>query len=547
MAPLHHATLRHKEREDWRLLRIYAWYRLVLSVLLIGLFSLRPLEPMLGGDNKPLFLATALGYFITAISASLFLRRPHRNTKTYGFMLLLIDLLVLTLMTHASAGLNTQIGLLFLVTVAAGNILLAGRMGALIAAIASIAILYEQFYFSLSTTDSISSLDLAQPAVFGISFFVMALFSQIIVHRMRMGEELAELRGQDIANLQQLNEQIVRRMRTGIIALSADRNVLLSNEAAHQLLGLASPIAIFSRLEDVSLLLDAACFAWQQNPDLRPIVFRNTPQGPEISASFAALNRKESNSAILLFLEDTTQLNLQVQQMKLASLGRLTASIAHEIRNPLGAISHATQLLAESDVIAGPDRRLLEIIEQHCRRMNGVVENVLSVSRRQPSLPQRFALHAWLAEFREQYLHQPEPAEIDIHLQDRNLLVRFDPQQLHQVLHNLVMNGLRYSLQHSGKACVHIEGGVLELNQLPYLDVIDYGLGIKADQQVHLFEPFFTTEASGTGLGLYLSREICEANQARLDYIARDPTSREPGHTHGACFRITFAHPDRLN
>ncbi len=528
----------HKEREDWRLLRIYAWYRLALSVLLIGLFSLKPTAPMLGGENKPLFLAAALGYFITAVSASLFLRRPHRNTKTYGFMLLLIDLLVLTVMTHASAGLNTQLGLLFLVTVTAGNILLAGRMGALIAAIASIAILYEQFYFSLSAADNLSSVDLAQSAVFGISFFVMALFSQIIVHRMRMGEELAELRGQDIADLQQLNEQIVRRMRTGIIALSDERSILLSNDAAHQLLGLKAPISIFSRMEDVSLLLDAACFAWQQNPRMRPIVFRNTAQGPEISASFAALSRHEKSGTILLFLEDTTQLNQQAQQMKLASLGRLTASIAHEIRNPLGAISHATQLLAESDTISGPDRRLLEIIEQHCRRMNGVVENVLSVSRRQPSLPQRFSLQEWLTAFREDYLHQPDPSEIGIRLKDRTMAVRFDPEQLHQVMHNLVMNGLRYSAQHSGKARVLIEGGWMGLNNQPYLDIIDFGPGIKADQVVHLFEPFFTTEATGTGLGLYLSREICEANHARLDHIPRE---------HGACFRIIFAHPDRLS
>lgn len=535
--------LHHKEREDWRLLRIYAWYRLALSVLLIGLFSLKPMAPMLGADNKPLFLATALGYLITAISASLFLRHPHRSTKTYGFMLLLIDLLVLTLMTHASAGLNTQIGLLFLVTVAAGNILLAGRMGALIAAIASISILYEQFYFSLRATDNLSSADFAQPAIFGISFFVMALFSQIVVHRMRMGEELAELRGQDIANLQQLNEQIVRRMRTGIIALSADRTVLLSNDAAHQLLGLETAITIFSRIEDVSLLLDAACFAWQQNPQIRPIVFRNTPQGTEISASFASLSRQESNGTILLFLEDTSQLNQQAQQMKLASLGRLTASIAHEIRNPLGAISHATQLLAESDLIAGPDKRLLEIIEQHCRRMNGVVENVLSVSRRQPSLPQRFVLQEWLNAFREEYLHQPEPAEISLRLKEQSMTVRFDPQQLHQVLHNLVMNGLRYSLQHSGKARVLIEGGWLDLNHQPYLDIIDFGADLKKDQQAHLFEPFFTTETTGTGLGLYLSREICEANQARLDYIPREGNRSGTG----ACFRITFAHPDRLS
>ncbi|HEX6591758.1 MAG TPA: ATP-binding protein [Moraxellaceae bacterium] len=532
-------ALYHKEREDWRLLRIYAWYRLALSALLIAVFALKPEMPMLGAENRPLFLATALGYFITTISASLFLRQPRRQIATYSLMLLLVDILVLTLMTHASGGLNTQLGLLFLVVIAGGNILLSGRMGALIAAVAAIAILYEHFYFSLSHEEDISPLAFAQSSILGISFFAMALFSQLIVTRMRHGEELAELRAQDIANLQLLNEQIIRRMRTGIIALSPDRQVLLSNEASQQLLGLDKPIALFSRLEDVSLLLDAALFAWQQNPLMRPIPFKNTPESPEISANFAPLSPEDHSGTTLLFLEDTTQLTQQVQQMKLASLGRLTASIAHEVRNPLGAISHATQLLAESDAIVGPDRRLLEIIEQHCRRMNSVVENVLSVSRRQPSVPQTFVLQDWLKEFREEYLGMPgEGVTMELRASEKHSNIRFDPQQLYQVVGNLAMNGLRYSRKKTGKSHILLSIGRGELNGLTCLDIIDFGPGIAPEQRGNLFEPFFTTESNGTGLGLYLSREICEANQARLDYIPR---------ANGACFRITFAHPDRLS
>lgn len=528
-----------KDREDWRLLRIYAWYRLVLSVLLLGLFALTPLLPMLGIGNPPLFFATALGYLVTTVSASLFLRTPRRQVAPFSLVLLFVDLLVLTLMTHASGGLNTQLSMLFLVTIAAGNILLSGRLGALVAAVAALSILYEQFYFSISNDEPISALALLQSSILGISFFAVAMFSQLIVQRMRLGEELAERRAQDIADLQRLNEQIIRRLRTGIIAISAERQVLLSNHASQLLLGLQTPIPVFSELTNVSLLLDGALYAWQTNPAMRAIPFKNTPESPELTVSFAHLSPTTGNSGtVLLFLEDNSLLAQQAQKIKLGSLGRLTASIAHEVRNPLGAISHATQLLAESPVITGPDRRLLEIIEQHCRRVNSIIENVLSVSRRQPSSPQTFELEEWLTQFRDDYLGPlNNQDEIELQPPEPGLLVRFDPEQLHQVLSNLVMNGMRYSRKERSRSWIRLEAGRIDPIGLPYIDVIDCGPGVPEGERGHLFEPFFTTESEGTGLGLYLSREICEANQARLDYIPKEK---------GACFRITFAHPDRL-
>lgn len=527
-----------KESEDWRLLRIYAGYRLLLSVLLLALFTLQPTQ-MVGNHNPPLFFATALGYLVTTVSASLLLRRPRRQLATYSLILLLVDLLVLVLVTHASGGISPQMSLLFSVTIAAGNILLSGRLGALIAAVATIGLLYEQFYFAISTSELSAPEALGQAAILGISFFAVALFSQLIARRMRQGEELAERRAHDIANLQRLNEQIVRRMRTGIIAIDEQRRVLLCNEASQQLLGLETPIRPFTRLEEAALLLDGAFFTWKQNPNVRPFPFKNTPESPEITVNFARLSPEETgNDTVLLFLEDTSQLTQQAQKMKLASLGRLTASIAHEVRNPLGAISHATQLLAESPAIAGPDRRLLEIVEQHCRRVNAIIENVLSLSRRQPSSPQTLELQDWLQRFRDEYLDlTAEPVDIELHLAEPALVVRFDPDHLQQVVGNLVMNGMRYSKKRTGRAWIRLECGRVAGNGLPHLDVIDEGFGVPTAQRSHLFEPFFTTESHGTGLGLYLSREICEANQARLDYIPREP---------GACFRITFAHPDRL-
>jgi two-component system sensor histidine kinase PilS (NtrC family) len=525
---------------DWRLIQVYSYYRLFLAVLLLVIYTLKPDEPMIGTANPTLFLITTIGYVAAATSTIIFLRWQRSQIPGQSLMLLMIDIIALTLMVHASGGISTQLTLLFMVAIAAGNILLSGRMGAFIAATAVIAILFEQFYFILTQQKDLTSDALAQSSILGLSFFAVALFSQLIAHRSRHGEALAEQRAGDIKALQRLNDQIIRRMRTGILVINRNRHILLSNDATRELLGTDAPIETGTALADLSLTLETNFHAWRRNPLLRPVPFRNTQESTEISARFARLNPEDPQSGIILiFIEDTTQITQRAQQLKLASLGRLTASIAHEIRNPLGAISHAAQLLAESEHIDGGDKRLLDIIEQHSKRMNGIVENVLSVSRRLPSYPEVLDLPEWLHRFRTDYLDSSAAqSRIELELNTDSIEVRFDTQQLYQVVSNLVMNGLRYSTKHDNIPHVRLVAGLQDSNQLPYLEVIDDGPGVPAALREHLFEPFYTTEATGTGLGLYLSREICEANLARLDYVAGNP---------GSCFRIIFAHPDRLH
>ncbi|MNZ68984.1 Sensor protein ZraS [compost metagenome] len=241
-----------------------------------------------------------------------------------------------------------------------------------------------------------------------------------------------------------------------------------------------------------------------------------------------------------MFLEDISQIAQQAQQLKLASLGRLTAGIAHEIRNPLGAISHAAQLLQESEVLDGHDRRLTQIIQDQSRRMNLVIENVLQLSRRRQANPQLIDLKYWLYRFAGELRENLRDTE-RLHLQagQGSIQTRMDPNQLTQVLTNLVQNGLRYSTQQHGTGQVWLNLFRDSETELPVLEVLDDGPGISPEQQARLFEPFFTTETKGTGLGLYISRELCESNQARIDYKMRNEG--------GSCFRITFAHPRKLS
>jgi len=267
-------------------------------------------------------------------------------------------------------------------------------------------------------------------------------------------------------------------------------------------------------------------------------VVRPAPNHVDIMPRFSRIS-SDARSGVLIYLEDTAAMAQQAQQLQLASLGRLTAGIAHEIRNPLGAISHAGQLLKESEHLDKPDRRLLQIIDDHTQRLNQIIENIMQISRRQPSHIERFNLQKFLKRFIADYCTGQgiSPLLFDIQVEPHDMEIRFDTSHLQQILVNLCDNGLRYSANYKENPRVEIRAGLSQEFSRPYLDVIDHGYGIQEENARHLFEPFFTTEATGTGLGLYLSRQLAECNQAHLSYIRMT--------MEGTCFRLTFQDPRR--
>jgi two-component system sensor histidine kinase PilS (NtrC family) len=274
---------------------------------------------------------------------------------------------------------------------------------------------------------------------------------------------------------------------------------------------------------------------WQRARGFSTTVLSVAAAGVDVQASFARLSA-ETRVATLVFLEDVAVLRQRAQQLKLASLGRLTASIAHEVRNPLGAISHAGQLLSESPALDDEERRLTAIIEEQSRRVNRIVEDILRISRRRQARTERVDLYRWLGDFRSEFLlhYNLSPPDIALELDAGPIEAGMDPDQLHQVLWNLCENGLRYS---RGTPLLLIRGGIQRDTGRPFVEVVDRGPGVAAEIREQLFEPFFTTEAQGTGLGLYVARELCEANQALLQLRYAGPG--------GTCFRIDFAHPQR--
>jgi two-component system sensor histidine kinase PilS (NtrC family) len=516
------------------LARIYCWYRPVLAAILLAGFFGSSGHPLLGREMPRLFVALSSIYLLlSVIQLILALRRPPGRHQL--LLLLLLDIGYLIGLTHASGGLTSGLAPLLLVAMAAAGLMLSGQFALLSAALATLGLLGAILY--QIETGTVSSHALLPGGTLGILFFATAIGFHLLGQRLQSTQRLAQQRALDVSKLQHLNQMIVQRMRTGILVVDDQFKVKMLNQAAAQLLRADDwqrQIAAGQRPPLDQRLLQRLLW-WQQDPATPAPTFVGSESGPELITRFAALD-PEASGDTLIFLEDAGQLAQRAQQLKLAALGRLTASIAHEIRNPLGAVSHAAQLLLESEELVSGDRRLAEIVQHHSRRLNAVIENILQLSRREPPNPVRLRLDEWLPRFLDDYrLGCNGDCEVTI-VSDSSAEVTVDPGQLSQVLTNLIDNAIRHSAKagFGRKAELRLSASA---DQLAILEVIDLGPGLDDSSQEKVFEPFFTTEAKGSGLGLYIARELCEINQARLNFVRTEDGE--------SCFRINFSHPDR--
>ena len=515
-----------------RILRLYHLYRVLIGLALVLLVASNLEDQLLNVAHTRLFSLGSWCYLIFNIFITLAMPRAERLPPL--FALALVDILLLSLLFYAAGGPSSGIGNLIVVAVAIANILLYRHIGMVIAAMGATGIIYLTFYLSL--THSEVSGQYMQAGMLGILCFVAAFAVQLLGRKLVASEIMLQKQASTVANLEALNAAIIERMRTGILVLSSNYQVLQVNQSALNMLD--STGLQHQSLAEYFPDLIRTYLAWQKNPSITPDTVQFSSRSPQLQPGFV-VHQQDGEQQLLIFLEDTKYHNQQAQQLKLASLGRLAAGIAHEIRNPLGAISHAAQLLGESETLDRAERRLSQIIQEQTSRLNHVIENVLQLSRQQKSEPQLLDLKYWIHRYATAYRESaPADQQLQLEVTGNHLNTRMDPHQLNQVLDNLVGNAMRYTAEKEGKRTVQLLLFRHHSLLLPILEVRDEGPGVPAEEQDALFEPFFTTDKQGTGLGLYISRELCESNQARLDYIDR------PGQ--GACFRITFAHPRSL-
>lgn len=521
----------------WRILALLNLFRLLVPIVLSVLFAVVVPRPV-GQVYPALFVGVLTAYFLFAVVCISSLRRRWPDASTQVLLHVIADLLAINLLTYSSGGLISGLAVLLILPVGAGSLIVAPRQALMFAALATLGLLTQQGFSILEGHGDWN--DLAPAGIVGVIAFMLALGAYPVARRLRESEALIRQKDVDLADLAELNEFIVQHLRESILVVDAQDRIRLINTSAEQLLK-GSPVMAGTLLGEVApkllYLLDTwrrKTYDWESNT-----LSMLSAQGTALIVPHFVSLEAENRGPTLIFLEDTTLIAERVQQTKLAALGRLSASIAHEIRNPVGAMSHAAQLLRESESIGPQDKRLIDIIHTNGTRVSTIVENVLQLSRRDSTRQERIELAGWLTEFLGEFRQtlQITPKELRFAPAEQGLEIRVDPSHLHQLLWNLCENACKYGRTAEGQVSIDISIGRIQPNQRPYLEVADRGTGIDAAHAEQIFEPFFTAGPGGTGLGLFIARELAQCNRAVLFYEARDGG--------GSIFRIVFADPQR--
>jgi two-component system sensor histidine kinase PilS (NtrC family) len=468
-------------------------------------------------------------YLVFALIALLFNRRSMSYVTMAVSAALVVDIAAAVLAISAMHDARIGIAMMLAVNLSAGALILPLRLSSFFAALATLGILGNTFLGIAN--NSPGDRDLLEAALFGLAYFASTTLCHVLGRQLRATEALAEQRSTDLANLAQVNELIIRRMKTGVLLVDDANRIHQINESAWMLMG--NPGADQRDLGQLAPELSRRLYHWMTSGKLDETATQLADGVPEVVPRFTRLAPND-DSHVLIFLDDTSLLSRRAEELTLSSLGRLSASIAHEIRNPLAAIRYSAQLLAESKSMDSTDQRMVEIINNHCIRLNEIIENILQLSRRERSRPETLDLGHWAQGFVDEYSQGNDLGADSLRVianAGAPVAAVADPQQLQQVVWNLVQNALRYGRLPGEPARVMVVTRQGE-HGVPILEVIDRGPGIAPKVAAQIFEPFYTTHEYGTGLGLYLARQMSDANQAALEYV------RVAGG--GSCFRLTL-------
>jgi two-component system sensor histidine kinase PilS (NtrC family) len=527
----------------WRVVGLLNLYRLLVPLVLLSAVWLS--RPRLATFPHPrIFLAACAAYFTAAVLLVIARRLRWSTLQLVALVNSSVDSAAVGVILYACGGVSSGFGILLVLPVLAMAILSNHRDALLIAAVAALAVLVQQFFVGVESP--VRFTDYTTAGTLGVVLFAIAVLAWPLANRVRESEAAIRQQEVDLANLAQLSQYIVQHLRESILVIDPQDRIRLINESAARLLGdeKAYPDALLGEASPRLLYL---LERWRQSSGDTGIfptaeqTFVGADGAQIVRAHFAPLGTS-TPAPVLVFLEDTSLITEKVQQTKLAALGRLSASIAHEIRNPVGAMSHAGQLLAESPHLEPQERRLTEIIRTNAERVSGIIDSVLRLSRREAAHVEPLPLETWCEEFYEEFCETMQwPRErLKLSGPAAEIEVRFDPSQLRQIVWNLCENAMRHAFGgrqgDARQGAIEIRCGRLSANGRPFLEVADRGPGVAPEHIERIFEPFFSA-GRGTGLGLYLARELAQTNGATLLY--------EPRHGGGSVFRLVFADPRR--
>jgi two-component system sensor histidine kinase PilS (NtrC family) len=386
-----------------------------------------------------------------------------------------------------------------------------------------------QWNYSLNVGTAAS---MVQAGLFSVTAMISVVMANRLAYWARDYRLIAEKQQETLSELEQVNELIIRRMKTGVITVDEDGRIGVMNESAWFLMG--SPPVRQRTLKSLSPRLEQALNEWRADTtsDPRPVVLE--PSQAQVLPSYVALPGQVGFGA-MIFLTDNNVVARRAVELSVNSLAKLSGSIAHEIRNPLAALNHASQLLEESPQVRLPEMRLINIIQNHAKRMNGIIENILQLSRREQSRPELVPLHLFLPEFANEFEASQVNRQLDFQaaIDPDETYVLYDKSQLSQCLWKLLDNAIDHASRDKANPSVRLALTRDQESGFCIITVADNGPGINKAQLSKIFEPFYTTRKEGSGLGLYIAKQLCEANQAELTVDSK------PGA--GAFFHIRLA------
>lgn len=515
------SQITHLENRQWRLFLIYNAYRLISVALFLGVFIYSPVP-----HEHFLLYGTILFLYFLCILFFIYLWQSR--SLSYFHQVLFsgtVDIVAISAMLGIIGNLYMGYGILLIVTVAALGILIPGKIAIFFAALASSSLLLSTVIHFIGDY-SYELDDLYYCGVYGAGFFAIALTAWYLANRLKDSETIAQSHSEELAGIVRINEYIVERLNTGIIYVDKEKKIKLINSATRSFFHIPIQLTPESLPQISSELTDKFDEFVQQNKS------KNTTAQCMLEDLFLKIhfifNDLAPKPAVLIFIEDMTQVAQQAQQLKLAALGRFSASIAHELRNPLGAIAHAVQLLGDKGDLGEEDSHLKQMVINNCDRMNRVIKNVLQLSRQQKAQPEIIEVGSFLKQFKQDFcVNNVCDFTIDLP-KEQPVSIVFDKSQFDQVLIILCDNAMKHGHDDQGK--VKLTFAVELSDNKLLLSVRDQGSGVIEKDKDCIFEPFFTTLRSGTGMGLFIARDLCEINQARLNLIASKK---------GSCFVIT--------
>jgi two-component system sensor histidine kinase PilS (NtrC family) len=480
--------------------------------------------PLISLGHPRLFVGIGLGY---GAMAWLFGRALARRRPAFERQLrlqVITDIVFLISLIRLSGGNGSGIGLLLIVPMAAAGMHRDMRVTLFMTAMASLAVLTEQVAHAIwwqGETAGFMRAGLLAMGYFGVSAYSHYLASGAITAAELAGEKAAQAE-----NLAQINARIIQELTDGVLVVDRDGRVIQHNARAEELLG----CRVFGNagMGHCAPALIGLWEAWRSTGASPETPFESGREGHRLEVHFIELEPTRKAGAVLL-LRDMTEIEQEAQNMKLAALGRLTANLAHEIRNPLSSIYQAASLLEEESA-SQTMTRLTRIVQDNTQRLNDLVEDVLTLNRRDSQMfREPISMADFLRDFIAQFQHGEKVPDGVITLTvPEQLRVMFDRLHLHQVLWNLVRNAWRHCTKSRGS----IQLRAIASEGLAHIEVFNDGQPISPEMQKRLFEPFYTTDRQGTGLGLHIARELTDANGGTLRYVDQ---------AGGALFRISCA------